>query len=77
MGDQGEDTAWEGDPGLSAEIARLPACCEDPWQSRAERLLLVVLEEAQALWKQPLVVCICPWLLCPWGAVVQGSTAHI
>lgn len=77
LGGQGEDTAWEGDAGLSAKIARLPACCEDPWQSRAARLLLVVLEEAQALWKQPLVVCVCPWPLCPWGDVVQGSTAHI
>lgn len=64
LGGQRKDTAWEGDAGLSAKIARLPACYEDPWQSRTERLLLAMLEEPQALWKQFLVVCACLWPLC-------------
>lgn len=75
LGGQGKDTTWE-DAALSAETARLSACHEEPWQSRAERLLLVVLEEPQALWTQLLVVCVCPWPLCK-SAVVQGSIAHV
>lgn len=60
---------------MSAEIARLPTCYEDPWQ-REPRLLLVVLEEPQALWKKLLVACVCLWPLHQ-GAALQGSTAHV
>lgn len=67
LGGQGKDTTWVGGAGLTAETPSLSAwrqkSHEEPWQSRAERLLLVMLEEPQALWKQILVVCVCPWPL--------------
>lgn len=73
LGGQRKDTAWEGDAGLSAKIARLPACYEDPRQSRTERLLLAVLEEPQALWKQFL------WPLCKdvHSAAIYGHSARM